>query len=122
MPGSTETDGALVRWLLTELARRNLSAREASDGAGMGHGAVSRYLLGHRPSMRNAQKLATYFEVPPEFVYHLAGYMGRAKEHDLFVKQLDSLTESWSASDKENLLEVARAWDRRHRQRARGTP
>lgn len=59
--------------------------------------------------------------LPEEFVLQLAGHIKPPPDHDLFVKQLAELTEGWSEVDKEALVEVARAWDRRHASRRGGS-
>lgn len=48
------------RWLLDQLNDRNLSAREASLGAGLNHGAVSSYLEGRRPSVEVAPEVEPF--------------------------------------------------------------
>jgi len=56
---------------------RNLSWREASLGAGLDHGAISRFIGGTKPSTDSCIKLARYFGVADDIVLHLAGYLDR---------------------------------------------
>lgn len=98
----------LQRWLLDELNDRNLSAREASLGAGLHHGAISYYLGGRRPSTENCKKLARFFNVPEEMVLMLAGYMAKPPEYDQFVAQMNKLTEGWTDEQKEQLVQMVR--------------
>jgi transcriptional regulator with XRE-family HTH domain len=96
------------QWLIAELHKRNLSARAASGGAGIGRTQISRYLSGGRPSAENCRKLARYFEVPEEFLLRLAGYIKPAVGEDEFVARLAPLLEDLPESEKEGLLEYVR--------------
>lgn len=96
------------RWLNAELRKRNLSAREASMGAGLGRAQVSRYLSGGRPSAENCRKLARYFEVPEEFLLRLTGYVTPAQGENDFLARLSPLVEGLPESEKRGLIEYAR--------------
>lgn len=99
-------------WLIAELRKWNLSARQASLGADLGHAQVSRYLNGKRPSAENCRKLARFFGVPEDFLLRLAGYVAPASGEDEFLSQLAPLLVDLPASEKEEILEYVR-WRRR---------
>lgn len=107
MPGG-EPMSEFQRWLIAELRKRNLSAREASMGAGLGRAQVSRYLSGGRPSAESCRRLARYFEVPEQFLLRLAGYVAPAEGENEFIAQLAPLLEGLSESEKQGLIEYAR--------------
>ena len=100
------------RWLEVELARRNLSARAASLGAGLGHAQVGRYRNGKRPSAESCRILARFFGVPEQFVLRLVGYVAPAEGEDEFISRLAPLVEGLPESEKRGLIEYARL--RRH--------
>jgi len=101
------------RWLLDQIHSRNLSPREASLGAGLSHGAISRYLSGSRPAALACKKLADYFEVPAEMVLYLAGYVSAPPDHDLFLKQVSELTQGLTAAEKAEALDLLRVLRKR---------
>ena len=96
------------QWLNAELHKRNLSAREASMGAGLGRAQVSRYLAGGRPSVESCRRLARFFEVPEEFLLRLAHYIKSAAGEDEFQARLAPLLEGLPESEKEGILEFVR--------------
>jgi len=96
------------KWLEGELTRRNLSAREASLGAGLGHAQVGRYRNGKRPSAESCRILARYFGVPEQFVLRLAGYVAPAEGEDEFISRLAPLLEGMPESEKRGLVEYVR--------------
>src|SRR5512140_2509433 len=100
----------LQTWLVGELNKRNLSAREASLGAGLSHGNVASYLSGKRPAHASCVKLARFFEVPDNLVLEMAGYVTRSPKEDQFVATVALLAEKWSEADKVGALEMLRAW------------
>ena len=106
---------ALEQWLLEQLQRCNQTPREASIGADVGHGAISKYLNGGRPDPERCIKLAVYFEVPREWVLSLAGYFDLPPGYDKFVTEIGKIAESLSDDDKELLLDQARNLDRRRK-------
>ena len=98
----------LALWLSRELKRRNLSGREASEGAGLSHYGVSRFLLGETPTPDSCQKLARYLGVPRELLLQLAGHISPPADQDLFLLELAALTEGWSEPERRTLVELAR--------------
>jgi transcriptional regulator with XRE-family HTH domain len=96
------------RWLEGELDKRNLSARKASLGAGLGHAQVGRYRNGKRPSAESCRTLARYFGVPEQFLLRLAGYVAPAEGEDEFISQLAPLLAGLPESEKQGLIEYAR--------------
>jgi transcriptional regulator with XRE-family HTH domain len=108
----------LARWLAEQMATRNLSTREASTGAGLDHGAVSRFMTGTVPAPRTCKKLARFFAVPEEFILQLAGHIEPPPDQTLFLKQLAQLTADWTADEKRTLVELARTLDRQRQPRA----
>ena len=102
-----EAFGPLARWLLDQLRERNLSERQASDGAGLDHGAISRYVAGTQASPENCGKLADFFGVAREQVLYLAGHINPPPDHDLFVKQVGALAREWSQDRKRRFLKLA---------------
>lgn len=101
--------GELQKWLLRQLNHRNESAREASLGAKLNHGAISHYLGGNRPSPMSCRKLARYFEVPAEMLLYLAGYISAPRDHDAFVKQMSEISEEWTEDERQEVLDMVLA-------------
>ena len=101
---------AVRDWLLQVLAKTNETPRQASIAAGLGHGAISSYLNGDRPSPDSCRKLAEHFGVPVSYVLALAGHVDPPPTLTIFLGQIATATEGWSEEQKVQLLEVARAW------------
>lgn len=64
----------LASFLSEECKRRNLSWREASLGAGLDHGAISRFIGGGVPNTESCKKLSSYFKVSEDTILSLAGH------------------------------------------------
>lgn len=64
----------LAVFLDNQCKKRGLSWREASLGAGLDHGAISRFIRGTTPSPDSCQKLAAFFGVPEDVLLVLAGH------------------------------------------------
>ena len=103
------------RFLLEEMDKRNMSARALSIAAGLGHGAVTHYLAGNRPSPDSCRKLARYLGEPPERLLHLAGYISPPPDRDTFLKQIEQAAEGLSDTEREEILDMVRLY-RKHRQ------
>jgi len=103
----------LAKWLWRELERRRESAREASLAAGLNHAAITRYLMGQRPTEPSVGKLAAYFEVPEDYLRELTGYRKPSPEHVQLAGQLAELLEDAPADEIETLFDLARSMHRR---------
>jgi transcriptional regulator with XRE-family HTH domain len=115
--GAAQDMTPLARWLWEELERRGLSAREAAIAAGLSHGSVSRFLSGRQASPASCRKLARYFDVPEEFVLHLAGHIKPPPDQDVFLKQMAQVTEGWTEDEKRTLVALARTLGRQREER-----
>ncbi len=96
----------LAEWLLEEMRERNLSARQTSEGAGLTHSAVSKYLEGVQPSKKTCAALARFFGVPQSLVLIKAGWVEPPPSYDQWMKTMGDLTQGWSESDKELVLRL----------------
>lgn len=81
----------LSAWLSEQLKIRNdMSAREASLGAGLTHSAIASYIRGARPDLTSCHKLADFFGVPKETVLELAGHKDPEPDNR-FMRELSYL-------------------------------
>lgn len=71
----------LAVFLDNQCKKRGLSWREASLGAGLDHGAISRFIRGTTPSPDSCQKLAAFFGVPEDVPLVLAGHKHNSTSH-----------------------------------------
>ncbi len=99
-------------WLLAQLKKHNESPRAASLNAGIGHGQISRYLSGNRPSADSCIRLAIYFRWSPVHVLTLAGYDLQIPDYDATVDRIARLIKPWPESRKQSLIEAAEGLDR----------
>ena len=106
---------ALQEWLMQALSKTHETPREASNAAGLSHGAISGYLNGARPAPNSCRKLAEHFGVPVSFVLSLAGHVDPPPAMTVFLTQMAQVTEGWSQEDRLRLLEVARRWPARNK-------
>lgn len=64
----------LASFLSEQCEIRHVSWREASLGAGLDHGAISRFIKGQQPSTESCKKLSSYFKVSEDTLLSLAGH------------------------------------------------
>ena len=105
--GNWSSDG-LVKWLLAQMKERNESARDMSLKCDLDHGAISRYLLGTRPSPANCVKMADGLGIPRRRIMYLAGYEDAPPDHSDFLREVGHLTEGWTPEQKQALLDSIR--------------
>jgi len=101
----------LAQWLVGQLAKRHMTAREVALKAGLGHGTIYRYLAGGQAAPPKCKQLAAFFGVPDEQVLYLAGHIDPPPDHDLFTRQVGTLARDWPPDRKRRFLKLAESFE-----------
>ena len=72
-----------LNWLNSEITKREWSVRQTARAANLSHTIISNLLSGDKPTFNTCAALAEAFNVPPNYVFQLAGLIQQEKRDDL---------------------------------------
>jgi transcriptional regulator with XRE-family HTH domain len=114
--GSTE----FTEWVNEEVEKRSWSFRELGRRAGLSSGAISKVMTGAAlPGWELCKRIAIALDVPPEYVFSLAGLLAPKPEETASLRNLLHVAAQLPEDDLERLVGVARTFQEQAKREGR---
>jgi len=102
-------DVTFVKWLDTELDKRNLNRSQLARKAGISHASLSIIYSGDRnPGVEVCTAIANALKLPPEPVYRMAGLLPPERKDEPSFDELKFWYNQMTPDEQEEFLELGR--------------